>query len=65
MKVHKTPEAAAILGLRPRTLERMRLEGRGPTFCKHGRIVVYHESDLIAWSEKGKRTSTSDLGGKS
>ena len=55
-----TYQAAKALGLSPRTLERMRLEGRGPIFRKHGRRVVYAESDLIEWSEKQKRTSTSD-----
>jgi predicted DNA-binding transcriptional regulator AlpA len=51
----KTEEAAAFLGLSPRTLERLRFEGRGPTFRKHGRIVVYTREALDAWSAAGER----------
>ncbi len=56
-----TAEAARYLRLSPRTLENMRLTGEGPVYRKHGRLVVYHLTDLIAWSESRKQESTSDV----
>ena len=53
---------AQLLGLSERTLERFRLEGRGPSFRKFGRRVMYAISDLIAWTEHNRRSSTSDPG---
>ncbi len=58
----KTEQGARWLGLSPRTLEKMRCEGGGPPFRKHGRLVFYHEDDLRAWSEAQTRRSTSDPG---
>lgn len=54
--------AADFLGLSPRTLERFRVEGRGPSFLKLGRRVVYSREDLVKWAEAQRRSSTSDLG---
>ncbi|MGE3476037.1 MAG: helix-turn-helix domain-containing protein [Rhodospirillaceae bacterium] len=45
-----TSQAAHYLGLSPRTLEKMRGLGYGPTFRKHGRYVRYHIEDLDGWS---------------
>ena len=55
-----TKEAAAFLGLKPNTLEKMRVYGGGPEYRKHGRYVRYHIDDLNAWSNLRKRSSTSD-----
>ena len=52
--------AATFLGLSPRTLERFRVEGRGPAFLKLGRRVVYSRDDLVKWAEARRRRSTSD-----
>ncbi len=43
----------------PRTLQRWRLEGVGPTFVKLGRLVRYRQSDLEAFLDERARTSTS------
>ena len=57
---HDTQSAAKKLGdLSPRTLEKWRLNGEGPAFRKFGKKVVYAESDLEAWAESQRRTSTS------
>lgn len=60
-----TREAAALVRLSPRSLERMRAEGTGPRFCKiggrrskRGRIV-YRRSDLIAWVTSAVYSGTS------
>lgn len=45
-----TAQAAFYIGLSPRTLEKMRTAGAGPTFRKHGRYVRYHIDDLNSWS---------------
>jgi predicted DNA-binding transcriptional regulator AlpA len=58
-----TKRAAEILSLSPRTLEKMRVDGRGPVFRKLGsKRVVYALEDLLAWAEAGSRRSTSDPG---
>ncbi len=51
-----TKEAADLARLSPRSLERMRGEGRGPRYCKIGGgaggkrgRVVYPRSYVIAW----------------
>lgn len=51
--------ARKLENLSPRTLEKWRVLGQGPAFRKFGRKVVYAETDLEAWAEAQKRTSTS------
>lgn len=58
----KTPDAAARLGLSPRTVEKHRCYGTGPQFYKLGGRVVYAIDALDAWAELGRRRSTSDPG---
>ena len=58
----KTPEAAARLGLSPRTLEKHRCYGTGPVYRKLGGRIVYAIEELDAWAELGLRRSTSDPG---
>jgi hypothetical protein len=58
----RTAEAARYLSLSPRTLEKHRTYGTGPTYRKIGGRVVYAVVDLNAWADVGTRTSTSDPG---
>lgn len=58
----RTPDAAVHLGLSPRTLEKHRCYGTGPIYRKLGGRIVYALSDLDAWAEIGRRSSTSDPG---
>lgn len=44
--------AAALLGLRPRTLEAWRLRGTGPTYRRIGRRVRYLETDVLTWRDR-------------
>jgi len=53
---------AEFLGLSERTMERLRLEGRGPAFHKFGRRVMYQWRDVRTWADAQRRTSTSDQG---
>ncbi len=55
-----TREAAAWLGLSPKTLERYRVSGEGPHFHRLTR-VRYLLADLEAWAS-ARRVSTSDRG---
>jgi excisionase family DNA binding protein len=55
-------EAARLLRLSERTLERLRLTGGGPLFVKAGRAVRYRECDLEAWIAERVVTSTSAIG---
>lgn len=53
-----TDQAGRYLGLSRQALEKMRRQGRGPRYRKHGRYVRYHIADLDAWSESRSRSRT-------
>lgn len=53
-------EAAALLRLSPRTLEKQRVLGGGPRFRKFGRRVVYAIEDLETWANGRAFEMTSD-----
>jgi excisionase family DNA binding protein len=55
-------EAAKLLRLSERTLERLRLTGGGPLYIKCGRSVRYRESDLESWIAARVVDSTSAIG---
>lgn len=57
-----TKEAAKLLSLSFRTLEKHRVYGTGPRFMKLGGRVVYKIEDLHSWASRGSRRSTSDEG---
>ncbi len=56
-------EAADILRISIRTLERMRVDGTGPTYLKAGAgtrsRVLYRPADLDAWLQGRSYSSTS------
>ncbi|NDB67391.1 MAG: DNA-binding protein [Methylocystaceae bacterium] len=65
LKKHRylnTAQAASILQLSSRTLEKFRIKGGGPVFMKFGVRVYYRPEDLFDWVERAVRTSTSDPG---
>jgi hypothetical protein len=51
-------EAADLLRLSRRTLQRHRQAGTGPGYRRLGGRVVYGRADLIAWAEGCRRLST-------
>ena len=53
-------QAAEFLGLKPNTLAKMRVYGNGPKYRKHGFRVLYALDDLIEWSDRSSRHSTSE-----
>jgi excisionase family DNA binding protein len=55
-------EAAGVLRLSQRTLERLRVAGGGPVYVKAGRLVRYREADLEAWINSRVVASTSEAG---
>ncbi|MCY4284144.1 MAG: helix-turn-helix domain-containing protein [Thiotrichales bacterium] len=57
-----TRAAAAHLDLSPRTLDRYRVSGDGPTYFKLGARVRYRLPDIEAWAAARRRRSTSDDG---
>jgi len=57
-----TKEAARLLSLSPRTLEKHRTYGTGPQYFKLGGRVTYKIEDLQNWADRGVRRSTSDPG---
>ena len=58
-----TTQAAAVLGLSPRTLEYYRVAGGGPPFLTYCNRIHYLRTDLNAWALESRRRSTSDDGG--
>ncbi|MYD92251.1 MAG: helix-turn-helix domain-containing protein [Chloroflexi bacterium] len=54
-----TREAAARLGLSPKTLERCRASGEGPEFQRFGSRVRYLPADLESWASARRWTSLS------
>ena len=61
--VYRAPAAAAYVGESESTLAKRRMRGDGPAFLKLGKKTVgYRRSDLDAWLEQCRRTSTSDHG---
>ena len=59
---YNTQDAATLLGVSDRWLERLRVIGGGPTFYKFGRRCLYSRADLDTWAEARRRRSTSDTG---
>lgn len=53
-------DAARVLHLSPKTLEKKRHTGDGPPFVKIGKLVRYRRCDLLAFLNEHVRTSTSD-----
>lgn len=45
-----TSQASHYIGLTVRHLERLRSQGTGPAYRRHGRYIFYHIDDLDAWS---------------
>jgi hypothetical protein len=43
-------QAAFFLKMSPRSLQRLRAKGEGPTVRRHARMVLYHVADLEVWS---------------
>ena len=60
MKLLSTSQAAELLGISKRTLEAMRLSGRGPCYTKIGRLVRYTDELIEQWVQSNLRTSTSN-----
>nr|WP_294394340.1 helix-turn-helix domain-containing protein [uncultured Sphingomonas sp.] len=56
-----TIDAARYVGLSKPTLERFRLTGEGPSYCKLGGAVRYRMADLDAWLESRLTRSTSEV----
>jgi hypothetical protein len=57
-----TCEAARYCHLSPRTLEKYRVIGGGPTYVHLGEHAVrYRQEDLDIWIENNRRRTTSDL----
>ena len=55
-------QAAELLNIEVATLRRWRWAGKPPRFLKIGGAVRYDPSDLDAFIEAGRRTSTSATG---
>ena len=60
-EVLKTEEAAKYCRLGKPTLERFRISGDGPRYCKLGGAVRYRQIDLDAWLESRLTRSTSEV----
>ena len=50
-----TRQAAALLSLSPRTLDRYRVAGKGPPFHRFGSRIAYARADLHEWAARRRR----------
>jgi hypothetical protein len=51
-------QAARILGVSPRRLERYRAVGTSPRYARIGRLIRYRQCDLANWVERSLVHST-------
>ena len=51
-------EAAQVLGISVRTLERKAIDGTGPAFTKNGQVRLYPIKQLEKWLDASLTTST-------
>ena len=58
----KVSEAAAMLQLHSRTLDRYRIIGGGPAYYMFGTAVVYALADLADWAAARRYRNTSQTG---
>jgi predicted DNA-binding transcriptional regulator AlpA len=58
--LHDVGATAKILGISKSSLNKWRLEGRGPRFIKIERRVRYSDDDIDAYLAARRRTSTSE-----
>ena len=57
----REPEAAELLGFKPRALQAWRRSGDGPRFVRvSSRAIRYRRRDLVDWAEERLCRSTSD-----
>ena len=59
-RVLNQKEAAKLLGVSTRTLERQRVTGTGARVTKLGNLVRYRQCDLADYVDRNLRTSTSE-----
>jgi predicted site-specific integrase-resolvase len=52
-------EAARTIGVASQTLARWRCEGGGPPFIRVGRKIMYGATDITAWMNSRRMSSTS------
>lgn len=53
-----TRNAAAYVGISPKSLAILRCNGNGPAFCKLGKTIFYRRDDLDSWIASRRVTST-------
>lgn len=58
--IFNTAGAARYCNLGKSTLERFRITGEGPRYCKLGGAVRYRRAELDAWLESRLTRSTSE-----
>ena len=54
-----TDDLAAMVGVKPRTVERWRAAGEGPPFMLFGRAIRYHPARVQAWMLAREQGTTS------
>jgi len=51
-----------LFSIPQQTLQIWRVEGKGPSFFKIGRVVRYDQADVLSWLESRKRNHTNGKG---
>jgi len=63
MELMREADAARLLELSVRTLQKWRWSGKGPEFLRLNGAVRYNRADLLRFISAARRSSTSDPGG--
>lgn len=52
LRLLRTDEVAALLGVAPETLRAWRSQGRGPRYLKIGKDARYRPCDILDWQNR-------------
>jgi len=63
LELMREADAARLLELSVRTLQKWRWSGKGPEFLRLNGAVRYNRADLFRFISAARRSSTSDPGG--
>jgi excisionase family DNA binding protein len=55
-----TDQVAEYLGIAVNTLEKWRVQGKGPAYHKLGVFIRYRKSDVDAWIDRQRINTTED-----
>jgi predicted DNA-binding transcriptional regulator AlpA len=56
-----TADLAELLGVKKQSVHKFRMLGKGPSFVKSGRIILYPRQAVLEWLEKNFHTPSARI----